>query len=184
MHDVARAGTMRPQLEAKRKSSRRPVLAAVLGLLAIFFVLAGIKALQIKKMTSGDFQLPPTTVTSATVKQETWASILSAVGSISAVQGAVVSTELGGTVSEIKLQHGGDAKKGDVLLKLDTSAEEALLRSSEAEAELAQADVERTRDLARKKVVSQSELDAAESKWRRLTAVVDQMRSNIHKKTI
>jgi membrane fusion protein (multidrug efflux system) len=71
-----------------------------------------------------------------------------------------------------------------VLVKLDASQEEALLRSAEAEAELARADLERTRGLAAQKVVSKAELDAAESKFRRLNAVVDQMRSNIAKKTI
>src|SRR5204862_1438985 len=69
-------------------------------------------------------------------------------------------------------------------MKLDASQEEALLRSAEAEAELARQDLERTRGLASQKVVSKAELDAAESKFRRLTAIVDQMRSNIRKKTI
>jgi membrane fusion protein (multidrug efflux system) len=50
--------------------------------------------------------------------------------------------------------------------------------------ELARSDLERTRGLEEKKVVSKAELDAAESKFRRLTAVVDQMQSNIKKKTV
>src|SRR5260370_33963509 len=54
----------------------------------------------------------------------------------------------------------------------------------EEEVELVRTDLEGTRDLAAKKVVSNSDLDAAESKLRRLTAVVDQMRSNIRKKAI
>src|SRR5256886_12118916 len=45
-------------------------------------------------------------------------------------------------------------------------------------------DLERARDLAAKKVVSRAERDAAESKFRRLNAIVDQMRSNMAKKTI
>ena len=56
------------------------------------------------------------------------------------MQGAIVSTELGGVVSEIEFQNGGEAKKGDVLLKLDASAEEALLHSAEADLELARAE--------------------------------------------
>src|SRR5262249_5778765 len=108
----------------------------------------------------------------------------SAVGSVSAVEGAVVSTELGGNVGEIKFENGAEAKKGDVLVRLDVSQEEALLRSAEAEAELARADLERARDLVSKKVISKAEIDAAESKFNRLNAVVDQMRSNIRKKTI
>jgi membrane fusion protein (multidrug efflux system) len=169
---------------APRRSQKGPIFWAVLGVIGLFVLLAGIKALQIVKMTSAKEQMPPTTVTSAQVKAENWAPILSSVGTVSAVQGAMVAAELGGTVSEIKFQNGATAKKGDVLLKLDASAEEALLRSSEAEAQLAQVDVQRARDLASRKVVSESELDAAESKWRRLTAVVDQMHSNIQKKTI
>lgn len=127
---------------------------------------------------------PPVTVTSAVVKQENWSPVLSAIGSVSAVQGAVVATELGGVVSEIKFENGGVAKKGDVIVKLDASQEEALLRSAEAEAELARTDLERAQGLASQKVVSKAELDAAESKFRRLTAVADQMRSNIRKKTL
>jgi membrane fusion protein (multidrug efflux system) len=128
--------------------------------------------------------MPVTTVTSAPVKEEDWAPVLSSVGSVSAIQGAVVSPELGGTVGEIMFQNGGVAKKGDVIMKLDTSQEEALLRSAEAESELARTDLQRARDLVSKKVISKAEIDAAESKFNRLNAVVDQMRSNIRKKTI
>src|SRR5439155_4885847 len=127
---------------------------------------------------------PPVTVTSAVVKEENWSPVLPAIGSVSAVQGAIVATELGGVVSEIKFENGGVAKKGDVIVKLDASQEEALLRSAEAEAELARTDLERAQRLASQKVVSKAELDAAESKFRRLTAVADQMRSNIRKKTL
>ena len=100
------------------------------------------------------------------------------------MQGAVVSAELAGVVSEINFENGGEAKKGEVLMKLDASQEEALLRSAEAEAQLARTDLERSRDLAMKKVVSSAELDSAQSKFRRLNAVVDQMRSRIAKKTL
>jgi membrane fusion protein (multidrug efflux system) len=135
-------------------------------------------------MMSTPHTMPPTTVTSASVKEEDWAPRLTAVGSVSAVQGAIVSTELAGVVSEINFENGGEAKKGEVLMKLDASQEEALLRSAEAEAQLAQTDLERSRDLAMKKVVSSAELDSAQSKFRRMNAVVDQMRSNIAKKTV
>jgi membrane fusion protein (multidrug efflux system) len=69
-------------------------------------------------------------------------------------------------------------------MKLDASQEEALLRSAEAEAQLAKTDLERSRDLAIKKVVSGAEFDSAQSKFTRLNAVVDQMRSSITKKTL
>ena len=166
------------------KSTRKMVIKALLAVGALVLVICGIKAMQIVTMVTTKPPMPVATVTSAPVKEEDWAPMLSAVGAVSAVQGAMVSTELAGTVSEIMFQNGGVAKKGDVIVKLDASQEEALLRSAEAEAELARTDLERTRGLASQNVVSKAELDAAESKFRRLTAVVDQMRSNIRKKTI
>jgi membrane fusion protein (multidrug efflux system) len=135
-------------------------------------------------MMSTPMVMPPTTVSSTVATEEDWAPTLSAIGSVSAVQGAVVSTELGGVVAEVDFQNGGVAKKGNVLMRLDVSQEEALLRSATAEAELARADLERSRDLTVKKVISKAESDASESKFNRLNAVVDQMRSNIAKKSI
>ena len=180
MHDVAKPET----LKGKVKTKRKPIWIAVLGVVALIFLLVLIKGLQIFKMATTQMPMPVETVTSALVKEEDWAPTFSSVGSVSAVQGAIVAAELGGTVAEILFQNGVAAKKGDVLVKLDSSAEEALLQSAEAEMELARNDVERTRALAEKQAVSRADLDAAESKFRRLGAVVDQMHSNIRKKTI
>jgi membrane fusion protein (multidrug efflux system) len=182
MHDIAQA----ERSKFKVKSTRKSVLKATLGLVALVVVLLLIKGLQIFTMASSGKNMvpPPVTVTSAAVKQENWSPVLSAIGSVSAVQGAIVATELGGVVSEIKFENGGVAKKGDVIVKLDASQEEALLRSAEAEAELARTDLERAQGLASQKVVSKAELDAAESKFRRMSAIADQMRSNIRKKTL
>jgi membrane fusion protein, multidrug efflux system len=183
MHDVARPVSNRP-IQATPKRRGKGIVIAIALLVAICVFVFGIKALQIGKMMSTPQTMPPTAVSSAPVKEEDWAPRLTAVGSVSAVQGAVVSAELAGTVSEINFENGAEAKKGDVLMKLDTSQEEALLRSAEAEAQLARSDLERARDLATKKVVSTAELDSAQSKFMRLNAVVDQMRSNIAKKTV
>jgi membrane fusion protein (multidrug efflux system) len=182
MHDVAKPVST----ELKVRSGGGAWGLAIGGLLALVILLVGIKGLQISKMMAAGKAMtpPPQTVSSAEVREENWAPVLSAIGSVSAVQGAIIAAELGGVVSEIKFENGGVAKKGDVIMKLDASQEEALLRSAEAEAELARTDLERTQGLALQKVVSKSELDAAESKFRRLTAIVDQMRSSIRKKTL
>jgi membrane fusion protein (multidrug efflux system) len=182
MHDIAKPVST----ELKVRSGGGAWGLAIGGLLALVILLVGIKGLQISKMMAAGKAMtpPPQTVSSAEVREENWAPVLSAIGSVSAVQGAIIAAELGGVVSEIKFENGGVAKKGDVIMKLDASQEEALLRSAEAEAELARTDLERTQGLAAQKVVSKSELDAAESKFRRLTAIVDQMRSNIRKKTL
>jgi membrane fusion protein (multidrug efflux system) len=179
MHDVAKAR------EFQMKRIPKNVIKASIGVLAIFAVLAAIKALQIVKMTSGgQGGMPPTTVTSAEVKQENWAPLLSAVGSISAVQGAMISSELPGTVAEVGFESGVVVKKGDLLVRFDTSAEEAQLRSTDAESEWARRDFERSRELAARKVISKAELDAAEAKLKQKTAVSENMRAIIAKKTM
>ena len=169
-----------------RKRTGRAVFKVVAGLVAVFLLIAGIKVWQIMTLISAGKKMvpPPTTVTSATVKKADWQPMLTAVGSINPVQGAMISAELAGTVSEINFQSGTLVKKGDILLKLDASAEQAQLRAAQAEAELAKADFERARDLAARKVISSAELDAASSKYGQRKALVENIESVIAKKEI
>lgn len=169
-----------------KKRARGAVFKIVLALIGIFLLLAGIKALQIKKMMGAGASMtpPPATVTSATVEQGEWAPVLTAVGTINPVQGATISAELPGMVSEIGFESGTPVKKGDLLVKLDSAAEQAQLRSAKADAELAKADFERARDLAQRKVISQAELDAASAKFTQRQAAVDNIQSILDKKEI
>jgi membrane fusion protein, multidrug efflux system len=182
MHDVARPQAAKASMKRTTKSVWK-VIAALVGL---FLLIAGIKAWQIMTMISAGKKMvmPPTTVTSVDVKQADWQPMLSAVGSISPVQGAMISAELAGTVAEINFQSGALVKKGEVLLKLDASAEEAQLRSAAADAELAKNDLDRARGLSERKVISVAEFDAAQSKYTQKKAAVDNMQSVIDKKQI
>jgi len=180
MHDVAKTVST-----ADKVSPRRGAMGvAIGGLVAVVIILVGVKVMQIAKMMSSPMVMPATTVTSAPVKEEDWAPILSAVGSVSAVQGAVLSTDLAGTVAEVKFESGAVAKKGDVLVRLDVSSEEGQLRTAEADLELARQDLGRTRDLAARKVISKAELDAAESKFKQKEGAVDNMRALVAKKEV
>jgi len=151
----------------KRFRSKRTTAGAVFTVLAVFCLLADLKGFQFLTMTVAGKKMgpPPTTVTSVQVKEEDWAPTLAAVGSVSAVQGAILSTDLAGTVAEVKFQNGAIAKKGDVLVRLVASQEEADL-------ELARNDMARARDLAARKVISKAEIDAAESKFKQKEGVV------------
>lgn len=179
MHDVAK-----PVAESKGKSKRKPIFLTVVGLVLLVVLLVGIKALQIGKLMSTKMVMPPTTVSSATVEEQDWVPMFSSVGSVSPVQGAIVSTELAGVVAEVDFQNGGAAKKGDVLMRLDASAEEGQLKAAQADLELARSDVQRARELATRNVVSKAELDSAESKLKQKEGTVDNMRSMITKKEV
>ena len=170
----------------QKKRTRRAVFKVVAGLVAVFLLIAGIKVWQIMTLISSGKKMtpPPTTVTSTPVEKGDWQPMLTAVGSINPVQGAMISAELAGTVSEINFQSGTLVKKGDVLLKLDASAEQAQLRSAQAEADLAKADLDRAHDLATRKVISQAEHDSASSKYAQKKAAVENIQSVIDKKEI
>jgi membrane fusion protein (multidrug efflux system) len=169
----------------KKHNVRKFILTGILFFLGALLVLGGIKALQIFTMIKqGPPAMPPTTVTSAQVQDENWAPELSAVGSAMAVQGAMLSMELPGTVQEVKFQNGSWVEKGEVLVQLDVSSEEAQLRSAEADAELARLAFERAQNLRKSNVISQSELDAANATYKQKVATVDNMRAQIAKKTI
>src|SRR4030095_12972459 len=97
MHDVAKPFGQKRTMKSKIGA----FVTAIVGFVVLVILLVGMKALQIHKMVAaGEGGMPPTTVTSAEVKQENWPGLLSSVGSVSAVQGAVISTELGGVVAE------------------------------------------------------------------------------------
>jgi membrane fusion protein (multidrug efflux system) len=174
-----------PAVSRPRKKTRY-VWKVVLAVIGLFLVIAGIKVWQFAAMISAGKKMvpPPTTVTSAEVKKADWQPMLTAIGSVSPVQGAMISAELAGTVTEINFQSGGLVKKGDVLLKMDVSPEEAQLRSAQADEELAKHDLDRAHDLAGRKVISTAEFDAAQSKYAQKKAAVENIQSSIDKKQI
>jgi membrane fusion protein, multidrug efflux system len=178
MHDVAKPKVL------KVKSTRKTVIKASLAVVALFLLLAGIKGLQIFTMMSAKPPMQMETVTSAIVQEEDWAPVLSAVGSISPVQGAIISSELAGTVDQVAFESGALVKKGDLLIRLNTAIEDAQLHFADADLEQARRDVERSRDLAARKVIAKAELDAAESKFQQKSAMIDNMRAAIAKKTM
>jgi membrane fusion protein, multidrug efflux system len=128
--------------------------------------------------------MPPTTVTAAEAKQDTWENSLTATGSAVAVQGVTIGAEAGGKVVKIAFEAGTTVKAGDVLVQLDTSTEEAQLRAADATAALAKANLERARELRQNNTNSPAELDAADAQAKQAQAQADGLRAVIAKKTV
>jgi membrane fusion protein (multidrug efflux system) len=109
MHDI-----MRPLASVSKETKSGWLRTFIIGAIGVVAVIAFVviplvfvKGLQIAKLKSGgQGGMPPTTVTSAEVKQENWPPLLSAIGSVSAVQGAMISSELPGTVAEVGFESG------------------------------------------------------------------------------
>ena len=165
---------------------KRILVIAIGIVLLVFGGLAGVKTLQFQKMIAGGkaFVPPPETISSALVREEQWQETLDAIGSIAAVQGVNITPEIAGMVSEIAFESGALVSKGELLVRLDTSSEEAQLRALEAQANLARINAERVRLLRADNTVSQSELDTAEATLKQNQANADAIRAAIEKKTI
>lgn len=161
----------------------------MLGLIVVIAVAGGlgiVKALQIRTLiaAAGSMVPPPETVATAEARVEKWQATLSAIGSVTAAQGVLVAPEIAGTIREISFESGAKVNQGDLLIKLDTSSEDAQLRAAEAQVELARLNAERARTLRADKTVSQSELDQAEATLKQAQANADTIRATIEKKTI
>jgi membrane fusion protein (multidrug efflux system) len=166
------------------------MMKRMLIMLAIAFLfIGGIGVWKVMQIRAGiaqfaKFAPPPTAVTTAVATRERWQPALSAVGSLRAINGVTVSTDLAGIISQISFQSGTAVKKGDLLVKLDSQQEEAQLRSAEARRDLAKISLERQHSLVTDGAVSQSDYDAAESEFRQASAAVDDARALIARKTI
>lgn len=162
------------------------IIITLIGLIVLIGGLAGIKYLQIERMTAhGDnFMPPPEVVTTAAAKNDSWESFLTAVGSLEAVQGVVVTAELKGKVVRIAFEPGTMVETGDLLVQQNTSVESAQLRAAEAEVALAKINFKRSKELVAAKTISQSDYDNADAKFKQAVAQADNIRAVIGKKTI
>ncbi len=168
------------------KSRTRQWVVVIVGLVAVVGILVGVKAGQIVSMVRAgeSFVPPPEAVTSAKVEATQWEAAREAIGSLVAVRGVILSAELPGTVRDIGFESGADVKRGQVLVKLDTSAEEAQLAAAVAEASLAKVSLGRAERLRRGEANAQADLDAAEARAKQAVATVANLRATIAKKTI
>src|SRR5918992_3517922 len=103
------------------------MIAMVTVMLIVIGALGFVKFRQIQTaMAEGAaFQPPPEAVTTIPAVQEEWPSTLSAIGTMAAVQGVLVSADLPGTIDRIGFDSGRAVRQGDVLAELDTRQERA-----------------------------------------------------------
>jgi len=162
------------------------IFLTITALIVVLGSITGIKVLQITTMIAqgAHATMPPEAVSTAVAKEEDWPLTLDAVGSLSAVQGVTVAAEMDGKVVETSFQPGSEVKAGALLVRQDTAAEEAQLRSAEAAVVLAKLNRERSRELLAKSTISQSQLDADNAAFDQAAAAADNLRAVIEKKTI
>jgi membrane fusion protein (multidrug efflux system) len=168
------------------KAKGKVWIAAIVGLIVVVVVLVGVKVGQIRAMIDAgkSFVPPPESVTSVKVASATWQSQRAAIGTLIAVHDVTLGAELPGLIREVDFDSGRTVKRGAVLVRLDTTNEEAQLAAAVADAELAKITLERARALRKGGANTPVELDAAEARAKQTLAVVANIQATITKKTI
>ncbi|MBT8086563.1 MAG: biotin/lipoyl-binding protein, partial [Gammaproteobacteria bacterium] len=162
-----------------------PVLALVIvGLIAIGWLLLGPGRSAV--LVETDMARKPPSAAAAS-------SVLDASGYVVARRETTVSSKVTGKVIEVLVEEGMRVEKDQVVARLDDTTQRAQLalavaqaessRASllETEAELRNARLERDRlrDLAERKLTSQSSVDAADARFDQLAARLDTGRENV-----
>ena len=165
---------------------KKKILIVVAGLGVVVAGLAAVKALQIRAMIAHGKEAvpPPETVTTAAVAAESWETALAAVGSLTAVQGVTVGAQLAGKIVEIAFEPGAKVKKGDLLVRQDTSSEEAQLPGAVAQANRARIARARDAEMLAEQIISQAAYDASVATAEQAEAQANDIRATIGKKTI
>jgi membrane fusion protein (multidrug efflux system) len=167
----------------------RNFLWALLGITIVVPIggaIVGIKAIQFQTMGEAAAQQvpPPERVTVAEVQEEEWRPRLASVGTVTAVQGTIISTESDGIVRDIKFEGGSEVEAGNDLLQLDVDIETAQLSSARASLELARLSYERARKLIVSHSISQADLDSAHATLKQASAQLENIEAAIAKKKV
>jgi membrane fusion protein, multidrug efflux system len=161
----------------------------LLMLVVMTVIIAGLGFVKFQQIQTAiaqgaSFQPPPEAVTTIVAEQVEWPDTLSAIGSVAAVQGVMVSADLSGTVDRVAFDSGRAVRQGEVLVELDTRQERAQLAAAEAQRDLARTNFDRMQGLLKDHVISRAEYDSATADDKQTEARAGEIRAAIQRKRI
>jgi membrane fusion protein, multidrug efflux system len=165
----------------------RKRMMLMLAVVILFIAAIGsFKFLQIRAAIAAgsSYQPPPEAVTTIVANEARWPSTLSAIGSVAAVHGVVVSADLPGIVAGIDFESGSTVAAGATLVRLDISQEQAQLAAAQAQRKLAGLNLERSQQLLQKQVLAQAEFDRVAAEAAQADARVGEIEATIERKRI
>ncbi|KKO45610.1 RND transporter [Arsukibacterium ikkense] len=128
--------------------------------------------------------MPAASITAAKVSADEWQPFVSAIGSFAAVNSTELTTEASGIISSILFDNGAIIKRGQLMLKLDDSVDQADLQRLLAAEQQAKLEQQRFEVLFRDKSISELELLRRQSEAAQASAAVASQRARIAQKTI
>jgi membrane fusion protein (multidrug efflux system) len=154
--------SIRDRLAGPGNLMRRRVIIAIVAVVILIVLVAGIKTYQIMGYIAQAKKnaAPAQTVTTIVARYSDWQPEISAVGSVRAVRGVDITTEVTGLVRSVDFRSGDDARRGQVLVRLNSDADVATLHSLEAAADLAATVYARDKVQFEAQAISQAQLDS------------------------
>jgi membrane fusion protein (multidrug efflux system) len=171
-----------PRIEGKQL---RHMIVMLVCVGVIFGIVFGYKAWQEQRMKkSKEGQILPVTVSAMKAELQPWQPRIRGVGSLRAVRGVDVTSEISGLVRTLHFVSGDVVHAGQLLVQLNADADVAQLHALEAAAELAQTVYERDKKQFAIQAVSQATVDADIADLKSKKALAAQQAAIIDKKSI
>ncbi|WP_040977065.1 multidrug efflux RND transporter periplasmic adaptor subunit AcrA [Necropsobacter massiliensis] len=169
------------------KRSHAFTMKVILAVLVLVFV-AMIGANIIKGIAVGKYlsSMPETAnpVTAIKVESKQWTPVIETTGLVRPNQGAMLSAQVAGAVSKVLVQSGQSVKKGELLVELDSSVEQATLQASVAKLPSAKQTYQRYLSLFKSQSISQQDLDDAKATYDSLVANINSLKATIERRQI
>jgi membrane fusion protein, multidrug efflux system len=176
-------GTQQEELRHVRRR-RLIIVLIVVGVLLGLLVAWHLIGLHFMKQALTHNSQPPQTVTALSVGYSDWQPEITAIGSVRAVHGVNITTEIAGLVRSVNFRSGDDAKEGQTLVQLNADTDIGTLHSLQAAADLAATVYARDKVQFDAQAISQAQLDADEADLRNKRAQAAAQAATVAKKSL
>lgn len=128
--------------------------------------------------------VPTINVSATKVEPTTWKPEIDAIGTLSAIQGVDVATQVAGVVKTIAFAPNQRVEENQLLVQIDDEVERADLMSAEADVERDRAQFERSERLRKTGVSSEANLEEAETALAASLSALEKIRAVMDQKAI
>ncbi len=171
------------RMQRKQVITSIVVLVILFLILSILFIWQYVRSEMIRQYAKIQKQ-PVAAVEIQRAEAKVWHPLVQAVGSVQAIQGVDVTTQITGKVTKIYFESGQTVKQGDPLIQLDDSTYQADLENATAAYTAAQLDFNRSTRLFKTKTISQAAYDQALSTFQQTKSMLDKAQAILNQTLI
>ena len=165
-------------------NKRTKTLAIIVGVVFGGVILFNIAKKIIVSYLFATYVPPAVSVSSVTVKEESWHPFITTIGTFVAKNGTNVTSQSPGQITKIHFKSGQQIHAGQALVDLNDTVEQADLKLNESDLKLQRSEYNRQKQLHQQNATSSSNLDQAENRFLQAEARVEKIKALIQQKHI